>query len=96
MIFAEIKPIVMTMTAVLLCNNAVTKVPVTIPFSGVLVSLVSHPFNLFPDKLNNPNLIMVMPKINNKINNINNSMYSMSSPPPLIVCLRVEDMPDLW
>lgn len=80
MIFAEIKPIVMTMTAVLLCNNAVTKVPVTIPFSGVLVSFVSHPFNLFPDKLNNPNLIMVMPKINNKINKINNTMYSMSSP----------------
>lgn len=83
MIFADINPIVITITAELLCNNAVTKVPVTIPFNGVLVSFVNHPFNLSPDKLNNPNLIIVMPKINNNINKINKTMYNMSSHPSL-------------
>jgi hypothetical protein len=71
----------MTITAVLLCKRAVIKVPVSIPFNGVLVSFISQSLNLSADKLNKPNLIIVIPKINNKINKINNIMYSMSTPP---------------
>jgi hypothetical protein len=41
-IFAEIKPIVMTITAVLLCRRAVMNVPVNMPLKGVLVSLISQ------------------------------------------------------
>lgn len=73
-ILAEINPIVITITAVLLCRSAVMNVPVSIPFSGVLVNLINQPFNLFADKLNRANLIMVIPKINNKMQRTNNSM----------------------
>jgi hypothetical protein len=87
MILAEIRPIVMTMTAVLLCKRAVINVPVNIPFNGVLVSFISQSLNLSADKLNNPILIIVIPKINKRINKINNSMYSMSFSPSFIHCM---------
>jgi hypothetical protein len=77
MILAEINPIVITITAELLCKRAVINVPVSIPFNGELVNLISHDFSLLADKLNKPNLIIVIPKINIKIQRINNNMYSM-------------------
>jgi hypothetical protein len=81
MIRAEINPIVMTITAVLLCKRAVINVPVTIPFKGELVNVISQSFNFSADILNSPNLIIVIPKINNNIQRTNNNRYSMSYAP---------------
>jgi hypothetical protein len=79
-IFAEISPIVMTITAVLLCRRAVMNVPVSIPFNGVLVSLISQDLSFSADILNNPIRMIFMPKINNKIQKINKTIYCMSQP----------------
>jgi hypothetical protein len=74
---------VITITAELLCKRAVIKVPVNIPFNGVLVSLINHVFNLLADKLNKPNRIIIIPKINIKIQSMNNNMYSILPAPSL-------------
>jgi hypothetical protein len=82
-ILADISPIVMTMTEELLWRRAVTAVPVSIPFSGVRVNFINHIFNLSPDRLKSPILIMVMPKINKLMQIANNRICSILFTPSL-------------
>lgn len=73
MTLAEIKPIVITITAELLCKIPVTRVPTNNPLNGVLVNLISQRSRDWAEALNRPVLNRVIPKINNNIKRINMS-----------------------
>ncbi len=80
-ILAEINPIAKTMTVELLWRTAVTNVPVAIPLNGVLVNFWSSRFSRFPEILNIPILIMVIPKMNSPMHKQNKTMYFTASTP---------------
>jgi hypothetical protein len=78
---AAIKPIVITITAELLCKMAVTIIPKISPFKGESFNFYNHLFIRSPDMLNNPILKMVIPAKNKIIKRTNIKIESKSITP---------------
>jgi hypothetical protein len=68
---ADIRPMVITMTAELLCRRAVIMVPARSPFHGASVIPASQCLIDPADRLNSPFLISVIPPRNIAIHKIN-------------------------
>lgn len=81
---AETNPIVMIITAELLCKTAVIKVPMITPFQGAFVNLTSHLFNESAERFMRPDLNNVIPYMNKPIKSIKNNSLTKLPPPRYI------------